>query len=258
MVNIADPDSAFVVSFLPNDGVGLARIEFIVSNTIQIHPMALVKLEESPKAIQDPQIIDKIAYITRAYQNKKQFFVDNLAYGISTIASAFYPKLVIVRLSDFKTNEYRNLIGGVYFEPEEENPMIGWRGASRYYHENYKPAFALECQAIKKARALKQSDWPDKLRGGSKKPEPVPEFSILRGRCADLARKIGIAPGVLAPKAALEVIVRAQPETRGDRVRGHVWQRSGGNQRCQYRDRPARGGSKPLQSMGGRWGGGLG
>ncbi|MFC1842543.1 phosphoenolpyruvate synthase [Candidatus Dependentiae bacterium] len=148
MVNIANPDSAFNVSFLPNDGVGLARIEFIVSGVIQIHPMALIKPEE----IRDYQISEKIAHITRAYPDKKQFFVDNLAYGISTIASAFYPKPVIVRLSDFKTNEYRNLIGGTYFEPEEENPMLGWRGASRYYNENYKSAFALECQAIKKAR----------------------------------------------------------------------------------------------------------
>jgi len=148
MVNIADPDSAFAVSFLPNDGVGLARIEFIISNYIQIHPMAFIK----PDKIKDPEIIKKIEFITRAYKNKKSFYIDNLAYGISTIASAFYPKPVIVRFSDFKTNEYRNLIGGKYFEPIEQNPMIGWRGASRYYNPYFKDAFALECAALKKAR----------------------------------------------------------------------------------------------------------
>ena len=148
MVNIADPDSAFAVSFLPNDGVGLARIEFIINNFIQIHPMALIH----PEKIQDPNILKNIEQITIAYADKQAFFVDNLAYGIATIAAAFYPKPVIVRLSDFKSNEYRNLIGGIYFEPEEQNPMLGWRGASRYYHENYKKAFALECKAIKKVR----------------------------------------------------------------------------------------------------------
>ena len=148
MVNIADPDRAFTVSFLPNDGVGLARLEFIINNSIAIHPMALIH----PEKIENPDIKERIAYITRAYADKKHFFVDNVAYGIATIAAAFYPKPVIVRLSDFKSNEYRNLIGGVYFEPEEQNPMLGWRGASRYYHENYKEAFALECQAVKKVR----------------------------------------------------------------------------------------------------------
>ena len=148
MVNIADPDSAFTISFLPNDGVGLARLEFVINNFIQIHPMVCIK----PEKITDPEINKKIDFLTRAYKNKKSFFIDSLAYGISTIASAFYPKPVIVRLSDFKTNEYRNLIGGKYFEPIEQNPMLGWRGASRYYHPEYKDAFALECQAIKKAR----------------------------------------------------------------------------------------------------------
>jgi len=148
MVNIADPDSAFAISFLPNDGVGLARVEFVINNVIQIHPMALIH----PEKIQNASVLKKIEQLTRAYPDKKQFFVDNLAYGIATIAAAFYPKPVIVRLSDFKSNEYRNLIGGIYFEPEEENPMLGWRGASRYYHENYREAFALECSAIKKVR----------------------------------------------------------------------------------------------------------
>jgi len=148
MVNIADPDSAFTISFLPNDGVGIARVEFIISNILQVHPMALVE----PQKVEDKKILEKIEKITRAYPDKKEFFIDNLAYGIGTIAAAFYPKPVIVRLSDFKSNEYRNLIGGIYFEPEEENPMIGFRGASRYYNERYKPAFALECAAIKKVR----------------------------------------------------------------------------------------------------------
>jgi Phosphoenolpyruvate synthase/pyruvate phosphate dikinase len=158
MLNIADPARAFVTSFLPNNGVGLARIEFIINSVIKIHPMALVK----PKLVKDSEILEKINYLTRAYKNtykntyksKCEFFVDNLACGIGNIAAAFYPKPVIVRLSDFKTNEYRNLIGGKYFEPEEENPMIGWRGASRYYDKNYSPAFALECQAIKKCREV--------------------------------------------------------------------------------------------------------
>ena len=148
MVNIADPDRAFTIASLPNDGVGLARIEFIINNVIQIHPMALLH----PEKIADATIAKKIEEITRAYPDKQKFFVDNLAYGIATIAAAFYPKPVIVRLSDFKSNEYKNLVGGIYFEPEEQNPMLGWRGASRYYHKNYKESFALECRAIQKVR----------------------------------------------------------------------------------------------------------
>jgi len=148
MINIADPDSAFAVSFLPNDGVGLARIEFIINNFIKIHPLALLH----PEKIEDSKVTKKIAWITRAYEDKTLFYIDNLAYGIGTIASAFYPKPVIVRLSDFKSNEYRNLIGGSYFEPIEENPMLGFRGASRYYNPRFEQAFMLECEAIKKVR----------------------------------------------------------------------------------------------------------
>ena len=148
MVNIADPDSAFTVSELPNDGVGLARLEFIINNAIKIHPLALVH----PEKIQDKKTKDIIDQLTCAYKDKKQFFVDTLACGIGTIAAAFYPKPVIVRLSDFKTNEYRNLIGGTQFELQEENPMLGFRGASRYYSDQYKPAFALECAALNKVR----------------------------------------------------------------------------------------------------------
>jgi len=148
MMNVGNPDNAFALSFIPNDGVGLAREEFIISNYIQIHPLALARFN----SLKDEEVIQKIKEITRAYSDKKQFFVDKLARGIAKIAAAFYPKDVIVRLSDFKTNEYANLIGGKYFEPEEHNPMLGFRGASRYYDPNYKDAFALECAAILKAR----------------------------------------------------------------------------------------------------------
>lgn len=148
MVNISDPGSAFQVSFLPTAGVGLARIEFIITNSIKIHPMALVH----PDRVTDKKVFEKIDVLTSAYPDKKAFFVDRLAQGIGMIAAAFYPRPVIARLSDFKSNEYRNLLGGVYFEPEEENPMLGFRGASRYYHERYKEAFALECATFLKVR----------------------------------------------------------------------------------------------------------
>ncbi len=148
MVNIADPDTVFVTSELPVQGVGLARLEFIVTNVIKIHPMALLK----PDAIKDKKIRAMIDQLVAAYATPEDFFVDSLAQGVSMIAAAFYPRPVIVRFSDFKTNEYRNLIGGSYFEPEEENPMIGFRGASRYYNARYKDAFALECAALKKVR----------------------------------------------------------------------------------------------------------
>jgi len=148
MVNIADPASAFSVAMLPNDGVGLARLEFIINNAIQVHPLALVY----PEKVDDKKTREKIEKITCAYKDKKKFFIDTLACGIGMVSAAFYPKPVIVRFSDFKTNEYRNLIGGQYFEPKEENPMLGFRGASRYYSDEYKDAFALECAAIKKVR----------------------------------------------------------------------------------------------------------
>jgi len=148
MVNIADPDSAFQISFLPTAGVGLARLEFIITNSIGIHPLALIH----PDRIKDKSVLQEIQTRTAAYPNKIDFFVERLVQGVSMIAAGFYPRPVIVRLSDFKSNEYRNLIGGLYFEPEEENPMLGFRGASRYYHERYKKAFALECAALKKVR----------------------------------------------------------------------------------------------------------
>jgi pyruvate,water dikinase len=147
MMNLGNPDEAFRLSQLPNDGVGLARLEFIVSTYIKVHPLALLHPERIPAAD-----LAEINRLTAGYTDKPQFFVDKLAEGVAMIAAAFYPRDVIVRLSDFKTNEYANLIGGRPFEPLEENPMLGFRGASRYYHERYRDGFALECRAMKKVR----------------------------------------------------------------------------------------------------------
>lgn len=156
MLNIATPDTAFEKSFLPNDGVGLAREEFIIASDIGIHPMALLEfdslLKKSKNNSQIRKIVNQIERKTRGWKDKKRYYVENLAYGIAKIAAAFYPKDVIVRFSDFKSNEYRQLIGGELYEPIEENPMIGWRGASRYYHPDFALAFALEVEAIKKVR----------------------------------------------------------------------------------------------------------
>jgi len=156
MMNIGVPTNAFVQGQIPNDGVGLAREEFIINSYIGIHPLALIDYEElKEKAKGDRKIARVIRAIdarSASYDDKAQFFIDNLAMGIGKIAAGFYPNDVIVRLSDFKTNEYANLIGGYLYEPEESNPMLGWRGASRYYDERFKPAFGLECKAIKKVR----------------------------------------------------------------------------------------------------------
>jgi pyruvate,water dikinase len=156
MMNVGIPEKAFVQAQIPNDGVGLAREEFIINSYIGIHPLALYHYDElKEKADKDPEIRDIIAKIdekTTAHENKGEFFIDNLAMGIGRIASAFYPNDVVVRLSDFKTNEYANLVGGTLYEPDESNPMIGWRGASRYYDESFKPAFIMECKAIKRVR----------------------------------------------------------------------------------------------------------
>jgi len=148
MMNLGNPEQAFQLSHMPNQGVGLAREEFIINSYIKIHPLALLHFNK----LGNKQVKDKIRKLTFGYKNKSQYFVDKLAYGIATIGAAFYPDDVVVRLSDFKSNEYANLIGGKEFEPVEDNPMIGWRGASRYYDENYKEAFALECRALKKVR----------------------------------------------------------------------------------------------------------
>jgi pyruvate,water dikinase len=148
MVNLGNPDSAFQTALLPNDGVGLARMEFIVAEHIKVHPMALVH----PEKIDDPAQRAEIARLTHAYAQPADYFVRELSEGVGMIAAAFYPKPVIVRMSDFKTNEYASLLGGSAFEPKEENPMIGFRGASRYTHPAYAEGFALECAAMKRVR----------------------------------------------------------------------------------------------------------
>ena len=148
MMNIGNPEMAMAQSFIPNEGVGLAREEFVISNYIRIHPLALIHFNK----LKDESVKKIITEATSAYTSKPQFFVEKLAEGVARIAAAFYPKDVIVRLSDFKSNEYANLIGGRQFEPIEANPMIGWRGASRYYDPKYLPAFELECRALKKVR----------------------------------------------------------------------------------------------------------
>ncbi len=147
MMNVADPDEVLALSFTPNDGVGLARMELIINNFIRIHPMALVEYGKQPAAV-----AAEIDRLTAGYADKPAYFVDRLAQGVAMIAAAFYPKDVIVRMSDFKTNEYANLVGGAAYEPKEENPMLGFRGASRYYDPRYRDGFALECRAMKKVR----------------------------------------------------------------------------------------------------------
>jgi len=148
MMNLANPEQAFAFSFIPNAGVGLARMEFIVSTYIKIHPMALINFD----TLADAAAKAEIETLTAGYADKSEYFVDKLAQGISMLAAAFYPKDVILRFSDFKTNEYANLIGGTAYEPHEENPMLGFRGASRYYHPRYQAGFALECRAVKRVR----------------------------------------------------------------------------------------------------------
>ena len=148
MMNVGNPEEAFSLSFIPNDGVGLAREEFIISTFIKIHPLALIDFEK----MEPGPVKQQIEALTTGYSDKPRFFIDKLAQGVAMIAAAFYPKDVILRLSDFKTNEYANLIGGTAYEPAEENPMIGFRGASRYYNPRYQAGFALECQAVRKVR----------------------------------------------------------------------------------------------------------
>ncbi len=148
MLNVGSPSTAFLYANLPHQGVGLAREEFIINNYIKAHPLALLQHATQ----NDPQLSADIKVLIRGYENEETYFIQKLSYGIAKIAAAFYPQCVIVRFSDFKSNEYRNLLGGHYFEPVEENPMIGWRGASRYYSTAYKPAFGLECRAIRHVR----------------------------------------------------------------------------------------------------------
>ena len=148
MINLGNPEIAFKTSFIPNDGVGLARMEFIISEYIKVHPMALVH----PDRVDDSAEQDLILSLTRNHESPTDFFVERLSEGVGTIAAAFWPKPVIVRLSDFKTNEYANLLGGAGFEPREANPMIGFRGAARYAHPAYAEGFALECRAMRRVR----------------------------------------------------------------------------------------------------------
>jgi len=148
MMNIGSPEHAFAYSQIPNDGVGLAREEFIIDSHIKIHPLALLHFNK----VKDANVRETISELTRGYPNKSQYFIDKLAEGVAVIGAAFWPNDVIIRFSDFKSNEYANLIGGKQFEPKENNPMIGWRGASRYYSDAYREAFELECRAIKKVR----------------------------------------------------------------------------------------------------------
>ncbi len=148
MVNLGNPDLAFKSSFLPNDGVGLARMEFIISESIKAHPLALIH----PEKVTDPSDREYLARLIRGYPDGESFFVERLSEGIGTIAAAFWPKPVVVRMSDFKTNEYAALVGGAAFEPHEDNPMLGFRGASRYAHPAYEEGFALECRAMRRVR----------------------------------------------------------------------------------------------------------
>ncbi len=147
MMNVGNPDMAFTFAQIPNDGVGLARLEFVINNIIGIHPKAILNYSAMPQEIQK-----QITYRARGYPNAKQFYIDKVAEGVATIAAAFYPKPVIVRTSDFKSNEYKKLVGGDIYEPDEENPMIGFRGAARYLSEDFKECFVMECQAMKKVR----------------------------------------------------------------------------------------------------------
>ncbi len=147
MMNVANPDRAFDFASLPNEGIGLARLEFIINSMIGFHPKALLEPKNLPA-----DLVTQINEETAAYATPRDFYVDKLAEGIATLGAAFYPKPVIVRMSDFKSNEYANLIGGTHFEPEEENPMIGFRGAARYIDQSFRPCFELECEAIKKVR----------------------------------------------------------------------------------------------------------
>ena len=148
MMNVGNPREAFRLSMIPNDGVGLARTEFIIANHIKVHPLALLNFD----TLKDKAAKWEISQLTSQYQDLSDYFVDKLASGIGILAAAFYPKPVIARMSDLKSNEYANLIGGREFEPEEENPMMGWRGASRYYDPKYRDAFGLECRAFKRVR----------------------------------------------------------------------------------------------------------
>ncbi|OGG63208.1 phosphoenolpyruvate synthase [Candidatus Kaiserbacteria bacterium RIFCSPHIGHO2_02_FULL_59_21] len=202
-MNLATPDTAFEKSFLPQSGVGLAREEFIIAASVGVHPLALLHYDKL-----DPRMRRKVDERTRGWSDRTNYYVDNLAYGIAKIATAFYPKQVIVRFSDFKSNEYRSLLGGELFEPHEENPMLGWRGASRYYDPKFKQAFALECLALRKVRE----------EMGLDNAVPMVPFcrTLEEGRKVLAAMKeAGLIPRLLArtakeKKAATKVIVMCE------------------------------------------------
>ncbi|MGD1949447.1 MAG: phosphoenolpyruvate synthase [Leptolyngbyaceae cyanobacterium] len=149
LMNVGNPEEALRLAEIPCDGVGLARMEFIIANHIKVHPLALLHFDQ----LEVGQTKHEVATLTALYAHKPDYFVERLAHGLGTIAAAFYPKPVVIRLSDLKSNEYANLLGGQSFEPKEENPMIGWRGASRYTDPRYRDAFALECLALQRVRS---------------------------------------------------------------------------------------------------------
>ena len=175
MVNLGNPEIAFKTAMAPNDGVGLARMEFIINQHIGVHPMALAQ-PDKVKSAKDRRLIRQL---TRQHEKPSDFFVERLSEGVGTIAAAFYPRPVIVRLSDFKTNEYANLVAGADFEPKEENPMLGFRGAARYAHPAYAAGFALECAALRRVREVMGSD------------QPQDHDSILPTRCRSAQRDQG-------------------------------------------------------------------
>jgi pyruvate,water dikinase len=185
MINLGNPELAFKTSFLPNDGVGLARMEFIINEYIKVHPMALVH----PERVEDNKEKAEIDHLTQGYDRPAEFFVQRLSEGIGTIAAAFYPKLVIVRMSDFKSNEYASLLGGRFFEPHEANPMLGFRGASRYIHAAYEEGFALECAALKRVRdemgltnVKLMIPFCRRVEEAAKVIEKMAKFGLERGR----------------------------------------------------------------------------
>ena len=204
MLILADPEKALLYATYPSQGVGLLRMEFMISNTLQVHPMALVKYNELPENTEKKQI----AALTRHYSDKKQFFVDKLAESVGLVAAAFYPRDVIVRMSDFKTNEYAKLLGGRMFEPEEENPMLGFRGASRYYHERYSEGFGLECAAIRKviyemalSNVKVMIPFCRTVNEADKVLETMEKFGLKRGRDLEVYVMAEIPSNILQAKA---------------------------------------------------------
>ncbi len=201
MVNVAIPDNAFATSFLPNEGVGLAREEFIIASKMGLHPMALLNLRD-----QAPGVRRAIEAKMAGWKNPKQYYVDNLSFGIAKIGAAFYPRKVIVRFSDFKTNEYRTLLGGEAYEPKEENPMIGWRGASRYYDPKFKPAFLLEAEAIRRVRGemgltnvIPMVPFCRTPEEGMKVQEAMAEAGLYTARTARTAKRGRGVTGAVTP-----------------------------------------------------------